>query len=257
LSAPPFLSIVPPPAPPTPAQEERATREEMLRALGWRVEVSAPPWREVLFLGSPRLVVLPPIPDGVVARIKGLKQEWFSPDEIGIKALTLAEGLQKSMPLGAVPRSIGAARELPPPLDAVQGWTRTAIVTACGPDVAPLLVSGGFLTVPDVEFFDTTYPEGTKEQRLAMTEASSTVSSAARRAGEATAFPQWLDEQTITFMGEARDVAQLNSLHEPDQSSDQGGGAGGGPNPSGGASTGGDSKIANQFRPNPGPESAQ
>jgi hypothetical protein len=261
VSAPDFsggLALVPPPAPPTPAEDEASARQEMLRALGWRVEVSAPPWREVLFLGKPRLVVLPKIPDGVVARLRNLQKEAFAPSDIGVKALALAETLKSAMPTGAVPRSLGAARELPPPQDAVQSWTRQAIVTACGPELVPLLVSGGFLTQPDVDVLDATYPAGMDEVRLAATEAAAPMSAAAKRAGHASAFPAWLDDQTMTLMGEPADTDQ--SVHEPDQSQQQPGAGGngqGGPSASGGGSTGGDSKIANQFRPQPGPESAQ
>jgi hypothetical protein len=248
------LALVPPPAPPTPAEEEEQARQEMLRALGWRVEVSAPPWPEVLRLGRPRVVLLPKIPDGVVARLRTLQKEWFAPDDIGLKALALAEGLQSAMPQGAVPRSLGAARQLPPPQDAIQGWMRQATITACGPDVVPLLVSAGFLTQPDVDVLDSTYPAGMDAQRLAATEAAAPMSAAAKRAGRASAFPAWLDDQTMTLMGEPADTDQ--SVHEPDKSAQQGGNGQGGPNASGGGSTGGDSKIANQFRPQPSPESA-
>jgi hypothetical protein len=246
------LALVPPPPPPTPAQQETAIRAEMLRGLGWRVTVASPPWSEVVFLGRPREVELPPVPAGVIERLKGLKKEWFAPDEIGLAALAAAEKLAASMPRGSVPRSVGAAMELPPARDAMQAWQRTATITATGPDVAPLLVSGGFLTAPDVAYFEATYPAGLGDQRLAATEANGIAVGAAGRADEPIAYPRWLDGQMTTFMGEADDAAPAASALASDDAqkkaaaqAPQGAGVGGG----------GTSKIAEQFRPKPSPES--
>lgn len=244
------LTLVPP-EPATPADHEAAVRGEFQRALGWGVRVGTPPWREVLFLGKPRPLSLPHVPGGIVDRLRNLRQESFAPTPIGLEALALAEKLSSALPTGVVPRSMGAARTLAAPRDAVSTWERMAILAATGPAIMPLLVSSGALTSDDVDALVEDYPAEVEAQRLAATEGAATVSGAAGRAGNATSLPAWLDDQMLTLMDDDRDTQHFMSLYEPDPGEQKAPGA---PSP-GPSASGGESRIANQFRPNPSPGS--
>lgn len=224
---------------------EEAARAELNRALGLTVDVRAPTWRSLMFSGSKRIEFQVPLPpDEVVARVTALDPSRFAQDATGLAALKLVEPLQKSKPQGMPPASISARRPLPPSRSDVMQWDRQLFLLTAGPDCLPLLVGSGGLTPDDVDYLVANYPEGTDAQREAAVEGATAFTAAGARTGHDPELPAWLNDQLLTLMDEPRptqmfqDIYQRANQQKPPQN---------GPPPGSG-----NSKIAQQFRPNVG-----
>lgn len=244
----PALTLVPPPAPPEQlrgAPLEKATREELKRALTWGANVSAPTWRGLMFYGKPIDFRIPQVPGGVVRSIEDLNKDDFAKDAVGLQALKLAEQLQTQRPEGAAPRSMAATRRLTAARGDASTWNRHAFLAATGPEVIPLLVAAGYLTPDDIGFFEDIYPAELDEQRLLATDGARNLAQVAKRAGHSDVLPEWLNDQLWTLMGEDRNTFHFQELYDQPEEKPQPG-----PNPGNG-----DSKIAAQFRPTPSPGS--
>lgn len=256
MNAQPNLTLVPPAqpedAPLSGVALEEASREEMLRALHWHVTVAAPTWKSLMYFGKPLAFQVPRVPGGVGAEIRALKPDSFVPTAVGLGALKLAEALQKSQPQPTPRRSISATIPLPPSKGEVSKWNRDAFLVSSGPACLPLLVSAGYLTPDDIELMETVYPHGLgmdndpdpSSARLLAVDAARSFSQVGARHGHDPVLPAWLNDQLFTLMDEDRQTGHFQALYDDAAKAAQQQ-----PGPSAGA---GNSKIAQQFRPQVG-----
>lgn len=246
----PSLSLVPmdaqapmapvEPPPPLEGKElEDAARAELCAMLHLDVTVNAPTWRQVLFSGVRVRFDVPKPPQAAMDALGQIKPpDSLAKDHVGITALGLAEALQQAKPEGMVPKSITAQPALPPSRDSMTSWYRRVFLVTAGPQCLPLLVAAGYLLPSDVETLDSTYPEGTGEQRKGAVEAGMAVTAAGHRTGHTVELPSWLNDQLMTLMGEP-DSTDVQHVYEQSTPQTPGGSAiGGRPN-----------KIAGQAAP--------
>jgi len=236
---------LPPESPPlSPLALELAARLELQRALGLSVSVRAPSWRAVMFMGKPISFHIPPVPEGVTFRVKNLDKDAFRKDPVGVEAIRLAETLQKSMPTGYAPRSVTAARPMPASHADQAKWARSVFLVGSGPDALPLLVAAGYLTPMDCAALTAAYPNETKAQQEAAIGGARAYTEAGQRTGINPELPGWLNDQLITLMDESRPTGAFQDLYAKHQAESQ----------QGPAASQGKSRIAQQFRPEPGPD---
>jgi hypothetical protein len=235
------------PGAPTPPEElkgvalEQAARDELRRALGLSVNISAPTWRQVMFMGQPIAFKLPDVPPGVAARISSVKPDVFAKDAVGLAALQLAEKLQGSKPGRSFRRSVVPGMPLPNAHGSLDDWERLVFLVGAGPACLQLLVASGNLTSGDVEIMTTAYPEEMEHEKFAAIQAATAFTHAGARAGVDPEIPDWLNDQMLTLMDEERPVEVFQAIYAKQPEKTQPG-----PSPSG------RSKIAEQYRPNPG-----
>lgn len=246
----PTLSLVPaqPPVPPEALKGialEDAARATLKRTLGLTATVSAPTWRELVFAGKPIPFKVPEVPGGVAARIGALRPDTFPKDAVGLAALQLAEKLQKAKPGGTFKRSVAPGKPFPVAHGARADWERFVFLVAAGPEVVPLLAAAGYLTASDVDTLTEFYPEGLEAQRLAAVGAATSLTHAAARTGHDPNLSDWLNDQMLTLMAEERPTDVFQAMYEAkdpqQQQSNQGPSA-----------SGARSRIADNYRPDPG-----
>lgn len=225
---------------------EAAARTEMRRALGLDVTINSPTWRALMFASKPLAIRVPGVPDDVAGRIGSIRPTAFRPDAVGLKALALAEQLQKAKPGGSFRRSVAPGKPLPVAHGARGDWARRVFLLACGPEVVPLLAGAGYLTTGDVETLTEAYPEGMEEQKLAAVSAAASLTEAVARTGADPNLPEWLNGQILTLMGEERPTEIFQALYAKKE--DPSAAAPQTPIPQAGQRAG----IAERFRPNPG-----
>ena len=237
----PMLSLVQPPEPPPLEGKalEDAARAELDRTLNLEVGIKAPTWRQILFSGKRIKFQVPKCPDASLKILGQIKPpDDTAKDHVGITAVGLGEGLQKSKPEGIVPASITALPALPPSRDAMSAWLRKVFLVTAGPDALRLLVAAGYLVPSDIEALEEVYPEGVDEQRKAAVEAGMAVTAAGTRTGHSVELPPWLNDQLMTLMGEPGAQGAYQELY-----------ADAGAQPHGGTLGGKAGKIAQQAAP--------
>ena len=240
------LAVVPPPVPVEElkgVELEDASRAEMRRALGLTVTVSAPTWREIVFMTAPILLKIPEVPPGVAGRLGALRLEWFAENKVGMAALALAEKLQKAKPGGTFKRSAAPGKPLPVAHGAFSSWERLVFLVACGPDVAPLLAAASYLTGSDVDAIVESYPEGVERQRLEAVTAAATLTRAAARTGHDPSLSEWANGQILTLMAEEKPADVFQAIYASKANAKPG---------QQGSPADARSKIAENYRPTPG-----